>query len=53
LLQMIKDLKQHPKGVISFGHVKQSFEEQTSQDFEPFIFSKQGEQLRDFGLLII
>ena len=52
-LQLIKDLKQHPKGVISFGQMKQSFEEQTAQDFEPFIFSKQGEQLRDFGLLII
>src|SRR5690606_11313047 len=53
LLQFIKDLKQSSKGVISFGQMKQSFEEQTSQDFEPFIFSKQGEQLRDFGLLII
>lgn len=53
LLQFVKDLKQSPKGVISFGQMKQSFEERTSQDFEPFIFSKQGEQLRDFGFRII
>ena len=49
----LNDLKQNPKGVLSFAQTKLSFEERTHQDFEPFIFSKQGEQLRDFGLLIV
>lgn len=53
LQQFIKELKESPKGVVSFAQMKQSFENQTSEDFEPFIFSKQGEQLRDFGLLIL
>lgn len=52
LFQLMKDLKQAPKGVLSFAQVKQSFEAQTSQDFEPFIYSKQGVMLREFGLLI-
>lgn len=53
LQQFLDDLKQNPKGVLSYGQMKQSFEALTRQDFEPFIFSKQGEQLRDFGLLIV
>lgn len=53
LQQFLNDLKQNPKGILSYGQMKQSFEEQTNEDFEPFIFSKQGEQLRDFGLLIV
>ena len=53
LVQFLKDLKENPKGVLSFGQTKNSFEQHTTQDFEPFIFSKQGEQLRDFGLLIV
>lgn len=47
------DLRNNPKGVVSFQLVKKSFEEETAFDFEPFIFSKQGEQLRNFGLLIL
>ena len=53
LQQFIRELKGNPKGVVSYGQMKQSFEKQTTQDFEPFIFSKQGEQLKDFGLLIL
>lgn len=53
LVFFLKDLNQNPKGVLSFAKMKQIFEEQTNEDFEPFIFSKQGEQLRAFGLLII
>lgn len=53
LQQFIKELKKSPKGVVSFAQMKQSFENQTAEDFEPFIFSKQGEQLRDFGLLVL
>ena len=52
-VQFCTDLKANPKGTLSYQQMKKSFEEQTSQDFEPFIFSKQGEQLRDFGLLIV
>lgn len=48
-----EDLRNNPKGVVSFQLVKKSFEEETTFDFEPFIFSKQGEQLRNFGLLIL
>ena len=53
LQQFIRELKESPKGVVSFAQMKQSFENQTAEDFEPFIFSKQGEQLRDFGLLVL
>ena len=53
LQNFLKELKQNPKGVLSYGQMKQSFEAETQQDLEPFIFSKQGEQLRDFGLLIL
>lgn len=53
LNDFLNDLKQNPKGVLSFAQTKLSYEERTHQDFEPFIFSKQGEQLRDFGLLIV
>ncbi len=52
-VQFYNDLKVSPKGTLSFQQMKTSFEEQTNEDFEPFIFSKQGEQLRDFGLLIV
>jgi len=52
-VQFCNDLKISPKGTLSFQQMKTSFEEQTNEDFEPFIFSKQGEQLRDFGLLIV
>lgn len=53
LRQFIRELKESPKGVVSFAQMKQSFEANTNEDFEPFIFSKQGEQLRDFGLLVL
>ena len=53
LKNFFQELKQSPKGVLSFSQMKQSFEAQTSEDFEPFMFTKQAEQLRDFGLLII
>ncbi|MDO5637267.1 MAG: radical SAM protein [Myroides sp.] len=53
LRQFIRELKESPKGVVSFAQMKQSFEAHTNEDFEPFIFSKQGEQLRDFGLLVL
>ena len=53
LQQFIRELKESPKGVVSFAQMKQSFEAHTNEDFEPFIFSKQGEQLRDFGLLVL
>jgi len=53
LNQFLNELKQSSKGVLSFSQMKQSFENETNQDFEPFIFSKQGEQLRNFGLLIV
>ena len=49
----LDELKQNPKGVLSYGQMKKSFEEKTTEDFEPFIFSKQAIQLRDFGLLIV
>ncbi len=52
-VQFCNDLKISPKGTLSFQQMKTSFEAQTNEDFEPFIFSKQGEQLRDFGLLIV
>ena len=52
-VQFCNDLKISPKGTLSFKQMKTSFEAQTNEDFEPFIFSKQGEQLRDFGLLIV
>src|SRR5690606_28671036 len=53
LVWFLDELKQNPKGVLSYGQMKKSFEEQTTEDFEPFIFSKQGVQLRNFGLLIV
>lgn len=53
LVWFLDELKQNPKGVLSYGQMKKSFEEQTTEDFEPFIFSKQGILLRDFGLLVV
>lgn len=53
LQNFLQELKQSPKGVLSFAQMKQSFEARTSEDFEPFMFTKQAEQLRYFGLLII
>ncbi|HUH25018.1 MAG TPA: radical SAM protein, partial [Flavobacterium sp.] len=47
------DLIENPKGTLSFQQMKNSFETETQQDIEPFLFSKQGEQLRNFGLLIL
>ena len=52
-VQFCNDLKGSLKGTMSYQQMKTSFEDQTNEDFEPFIFSKQGEQLRDFGLLIV
>ena len=52
-VQFCNDLKGSLKGTLSYQQMKTSFEDQTNKDFEPFIFSKQGEQLRDFGLLIV
>ena len=52
-VQFCNDLKVSLKGTMSYQQMKTSFEDQTNEDFEPFIFSKQGEQLRDFGLLIV
>lgn len=53
LEDFLKQLNQSSKGVLSFGQMKLDFEEKTHQDFEPFVFSKQIEQLRNFGLLIV
>ncbi|UUV20751.1 B12-binding domain-containing radical SAM protein [Paenimyroides aestuarii] len=53
LVQFCNDLKESSKGTMSYQQMKNSFEAYTNQDFEPFIFSKQGEQLRNFGLLIV
>lgn len=50
---LTENLGKSSKGMILFQSVKKSFEEETAEDFEPFIFSKQGEQLRNFGLLIV
>jgi len=51
--KFIQDLNETPKSTVSYQVLKNSFETETQQDFEPFIFSKQGEQLRSFGLLIL
>lgn len=51
--KLTENLRSSSKGTVLFQSVKKSFEEETSGDFEPFIFSKQGEQLRNFGLLIL
>lgn len=49
----INDLKANAKQTTSYLQLKNSFETATNQDFEPFLFSKQGQQICDFGLLII
>lgn len=49
----LDELQQNPKGVLSYQRMKESFEGHTQADFEPFIYSKTSEQLRDFGLLIV
>lgn len=50
---LLDELQQNPKGVLSYQRMKESFEAHTQADFEPFIYSKTAEQLRDFGLLIV
>lgn len=50
---LLDELQQSPKGVLSYQRMKESFEAHTQADFEPFIYSKIGGQLRDFGLLIV
>lgn len=52
-VDFINDLKANAKETTSYQQLKNSFEMVTEQDFEPFLFSKQGQQICDFGLLII
>lgn len=53
IVDFLNELNQNPKGILSFNQMKTHFETETELDFEPFIFSKQGEQLRNFGLLVV
>lgn len=53
LFNFVKNIQSEEKRMLSYQQVKTSFEDETQQDLEPFIFSKQGEKLRDFGLLIV
>lgn len=52
-VSFISELQQSPKGFLSYSQMQNSFEQQTGQDFLPFVYSKAFEQLRDFGLLIV
>lgn len=52
-LHFVISMNQNLNKTLLFQQMKNSFEEYTHQDFDPFIFSKQGVQLRNFGLLIL
>lgn len=53
LTRFIDQLQQAPKGFLSYSQMQNSFEQETKQDFLPFIYTKAFEKLRDFGLLIV
>ncbi|MGV4413041.1 B12-binding domain-containing radical SAM protein [Chryseobacterium sp. T1] len=53
LHNFVKNIQSEEKRMLTYQQVKTSFEDETQQDLEPFMFSKQGEKLRDFGLLIV
>lgn len=53
LFNFVKNIQSQEKRMLTYQQVKTSFEDETEQDIEPFMFSKQGEKLRDFGLLIV
>lgn len=52
-VNFVQNIKLNEKGVFTYQQFKTSFESETHEDFEPFIFSKQAEKLKDFGLLIV
>lgn len=52
-VRMINELKESPKGFLLYSQMEKDFENQTQQDFMPFLYTKAFEQLRDFGLLIV
>lgn len=49
----IKDVKENKGSVTTYQVMKNSFEEITSEDFEPFLFSKPAQELKDYALLIL
>ncbi|MDN3707668.1 radical SAM protein [Myroides ceti] len=49
----IKDVKENKGSVTIYQVMKNSFEEITSEDFEPFLFSKPAQELKDYALLIL
>ena len=53
LFNFVKNIQSQEKRMLTYQQVKNSFEDETEQDIEPFMFSKQGEKLRNFGLLIV
>lgn len=53
LVSFLEELNKSLKGNLSLNQMKTRFEQETKKDFEPFIFSRQGKQLRDFGLLVV
>lgn len=49
----IKDIKENRGSVTTYQVMKNSFEEITAEDFEPFLFSKSAQELKDYALLIL
>jgi len=52
-VNFIKDVKENKGSVTTYQVMKNSFEEITSEDFEPFLFSKPAQELKDYALLIL
>lgn len=50
---LVQFLQEASGTAVTFAKAKQSFEETTGEDFEPFWFSKPVNTLRDFGLLVL
>jgi hypothetical protein len=49
----IQFLQEASSAAVTFAKAKQSFEQATDEDFEPFFHSKPVNTLRDFGLLVL
>lgn len=52
-VNFIKDVKENKGSVTTYQVMKNSFEVITAEDFEPFLFSKPAQELKDYALLIL
>ena len=52
-LHFVEQLDQSPTNTLTYAQMKASFEEFTQEDFEPFLYSKPFQNIKELGLLIL